>query len=403
MRTHLHLYLFASLALGSVALGQSVHVVDASGGHGSDFTSLQVAVDFAQDGDLVLVREGVYDATSVYSKGLTIAAEEGASPLIVATSYGFPALAFWGIPAGSTAQLRGLRLRGGPGLKVWGSDGPAFVDDCEIEGDCYVASDNPAIGVYESEVVVTNCELMGDDSCAIVVAGLVVRDGSAHVFDSFIDGRGVSADGVQVHGDSFVYLSGSQLLGGDGSDAYGSGTSCVIGGDGGAGIYVIETPSGSPTVVTRDTSMWPGSAGAPAPDCPGGDHGQAIEAYGDVTVDELGTPAYGLEANSPIRSGDDVELTIDGEPGDMALLLYSDALAPTFVPMLAASAAPATAPLLLAVAGVIEGDGELTVSSTLNLPPGIPFQHLVAQGVLVGATRVTLTAPRGVTVIDPAF
>jgi hypothetical protein len=73
--------LFFSFLLLAVPQGQ-VHVVDAAGGTGSDFTSLAAAVSAASDGDVVLVRAGDYldfDGVFLTGKGLTVVAEPGAA------------------------------------------------------------------------------------------------------------------------------------------------------------------------------------------------------------------------------------------------------------------------------------------------------------------------------------
>ncbi|MEM7306634.1 MAG: hypothetical protein AAF682_08185 [Planctomycetota bacterium] len=403
MRTlHRLAFALAPLSLAAPLSAQAVLVVDAAGGPGSDYTALQPALNAAQDGDLVLVRGGTYDAASAQGKGLTIAAAEGASPLIRAAMPSQAGLAFWEIPAGSTVELRGLRLRGTPGLWVWGSAGPALIDDCELEAQCFFgSSNNAALVVDESEVVVTASELTGASACANQPAGLRVRGGRAHVFGGEVDGVGFGANALELSGTSFAYVAGTALVGGDGADAYGSGLACSPGTDGGAALWLKQTAAGSPHAVTRDVALLPGSKGAAAPACPGGEHGVPVEVHGAATHQSEAGASYGLAVDSPVAAGAPFDLTLEGEPGDVALVLYSEAFAPAYLPSLAASAAPSLAALIVSPPAVVGAGGELAVSATLGLPPSQAFLRLAVQGVLVQPDGLSLSAPRSVLVTAP--
>ena len=391
----------APLALSTAALAQSsVHVVDAAGGPGSDFVSLQDAMSFAQDGDLILLRDGTYDGATTQDKGLTIAAAPGASPSIRGQGYGYSGLTFWGIPAHSSVQLRGLRIQGSPGLHVWHAEGPAFVDDCEIVGECmFGGTDSAALRVTHSEVLVVASELRGQSSCANHPAGLVVRDGAAHVFDSTLDGTGFGANALELFGASFAYVGGSQLIAGDGADAYGVGLACSKGTDGGAAAYLLDTNSGSPSLLVRDTGLFPGEAGAATPNCPGGLPGVPIEVHGAGSYAPLAGASHGLQVDSPVVDGAQLALRLEGEPGDLAAVAYSTELSPTYAVDFGATAAPSGSALLLAFVGVIDADGELELNPSVELPIGLPALRLCAQGVLVGPNRATLSAPREVLVL----
>lgn len=61
--------------LFSVLPAQSVHVVDAAAG---PIMQIQAAVDAAVDGDLILVRSGLYGQVTINAKSLTIMADVGA-------------------------------------------------------------------------------------------------------------------------------------------------------------------------------------------------------------------------------------------------------------------------------------------------------------------------------------
>ncbi len=78
--------LLAPLIVASLVQAQGqVLVVDASGGPGSNFTSLGPAVASAQSGDVLLVRSGGYlDSIVLDGKSLTVIADAGASVQIAA-------------------------------------------------------------------------------------------------------------------------------------------------------------------------------------------------------------------------------------------------------------------------------------------------------------------------------
>ena len=81
--------ILASLLLAAAAPSaqSKVWVVDASGG--GDFLDLEPAVQTAAPGDTLLVRSGVYGATSI-SKALSVIAESGVQPQgLVWTRFGF--------------------------------------------------------------------------------------------------------------------------------------------------------------------------------------------------------------------------------------------------------------------------------------------------------------------------
>ena len=60
-----------------------VHVVDATGGPGSDFTSIQAAVNAAADDDVVLIRTGSYVAFTIDNVSLSVLADSGSTVSIV--------------------------------------------------------------------------------------------------------------------------------------------------------------------------------------------------------------------------------------------------------------------------------------------------------------------------------
>src|SRR5262245_52936976 len=103
----------ALLGLAGALGAQQTWVVDQALGPGADFDQIQPAVDAAAPGDVILVRQGLYEPVHV-QKGLTITAEAGVtveSSLILFFG-GMPAVRVAQVPIGQTCVLDGLDLRG---------------------------------------------------------------------------------------------------------------------------------------------------------------------------------------------------------------------------------------------------------------------------------------------------
>ena len=60
----------------------SLWIVDDNGGPGTDFTTLQAAVDAAADGDVILVHAGEYLSATIDGKGLSLIGALGASVVL---------------------------------------------------------------------------------------------------------------------------------------------------------------------------------------------------------------------------------------------------------------------------------------------------------------------------------
>ena len=69
--------LSASLLLAGSLAAQTVLVVDAAGGPGSQFTDIQPAIGAATDGTRILVRPGTYRGFTIVGKSLSVFGEPG--------------------------------------------------------------------------------------------------------------------------------------------------------------------------------------------------------------------------------------------------------------------------------------------------------------------------------------
>ena len=110
----------------------SAEVLTVKQGGGGDFTQIQAAVDYASDGDVILVYPGAsyYGSFSVDGKALNI---RGVDSLRVDTYGGHIS----NIPSGAYVGLEHLLLLGplnSPGLSILNSEGSVSVHDCWIYG-----------------------------------------------------------------------------------------------------------------------------------------------------------------------------------------------------------------------------------------------------------------------------
>ncbi|MFT7663225.1 MAG: hypothetical protein ACI87A_001449, partial [Planctomycetota bacterium] len=70
-------------------MASEVLVVDMNPGPGVDYTSLQDAVDTAGDGDVLLIKTGIYPSPVITAKSLSLIADVGASVTVLSNGGGY--------------------------------------------------------------------------------------------------------------------------------------------------------------------------------------------------------------------------------------------------------------------------------------------------------------------------
>jgi len=358
-----------------------VLVLDAAGG--GDFTTLQQVVDAAQDGDIVLVRPGDYEASNAFpgatfgNIGLTIVAD-GTGPV------DFPSLRITGIPAGKTFVLRGVRLVNdvdfGPvffRLQVDGSQGVTVVEDCYIGGidDTFISLPAQVVRVLSASLALEDCDIVGSPGKDFITDTLPANQGNWGLYAlaarvSLADCTLAAGSG----GDELTGVSNGAAAGGTGIFSIGSQlqiSGCTITGGAGGHDTGAAQPSGAaaggagliadvPSLVRlRDSTVSGGAGGTDASGVPGPD-GVAIDAPAGVIV-QLPGPARTVHIDAPLAEGDSGQLLLGGEPGELAVLLVSFEGTWFNVPKFGGPllvGAPAFAPWVL---GTLDGSGELQV------------------------------------------
>ncbi len=399
-------------------------------GPGQPFTQISSAFTTVADGDVVLVKSGVYTGFTLPGYSLAIIADAGADVVVTSTiSINFN-------PAGRTILLDGLDVQGGlrvlnagaavrvQNCRLVGPDGTATLShppDCEVTGNANGGSG--ARVVNSKDVVFTRCTLQGgigssiwDSTCyvfynAFMVGGYggdgltILGNSSATLYDSLLTG-GRSGDGgnsnpaghgVFVDNGVSLVLVNSRAVGGDGGESFdGLGFS---GGSGGFGLV----PGWNCQVRVLDSEFLGGAVG-PGYGIPGGQLADPIAPGGLGYVTFWSGNAKVLDISSVLREGQSATMQVSGDPGEMALV-YASLKAPALLVPKAKGTFMLDLPMLLGPFPL----GTLA-SSTLSLdvpipdlPAGVDVAEVYVQGALAGPASTTLTSWGHLTVLDATF
>ena len=387
------------LAFAPFAAAQgAVLVVDDDGGPGVDFTSVADAVQAAQDGDTVLVREGHYPASgsacSIVGKSLVVTAEAGAEVVIEPSILSSP-LHISGLAAHQEVLLRGLSIEVAPGAfnaSIFSNEGSVRLEECVFRVPEWFTGSQWLHVVDSDAVVLTRCEIRSQRAGVMPV--VLVQGSGFSCYDTRIvagsakdpllpGGRAVQASG------SRLFLSGGRLQGGDGGDGIG----CSPWADGGDALVATDCD-----VFLRDTVLAGGSPGVGlAPACAAGQPGEPFALTGG-TFESVQSAPPRLDASPLVREGHFLRLTFDA-PGKQAFALFSQTAAT--IPVLPAGELLVADPLVLSVIGAIPAHGLTLHLPLATLPAGIEATYhfqgafvdpLTGAVELGNATSVTLLA-----------
>ena len=387
-----------SLLLLAVPQGQ-VHVVDAAGGPGSDFTRLLPAVVAASDGDVVLVRSGEYffsDGVILTGKGLTIVAEAGASVLT-------DRIQVRDLPSSSQVLIQGLDFRTDTIAADLDDDlGPMWFERCSFGPQFGLFFGND--GFYPTNcatVVLARSQLFEASQPPVSSAALLAEGSRLHVFDSLLQGSAVdgSLSAVVLRQSSFLQLFGSTVHGGDGAPGTFLHCDGFPGGDG-------LTLQNMGRLVTLDSTIVGGAGGAPLDvTCNPGADGEGLVVIGGLPVALAGT-ARSLEVASPVRTDEQVQATFTGVPGDRVWLKFS------FQPG-AGQSSPfydgeylLAAPRFRALSTTIPASGTLVVTAPApQLAPGEASLVVYCQAFFRDAAgqRFVVSSPSALVLLDASF
>jgi hypothetical protein len=412
------LVLVCLLCVPAVAAAQQVHVVSQVVGPGVDFVNLQLAIDGADDGDIIVVQPGTYSGAVITNRHLTVAGVIG--PAGERAIVG--GLTIQDVDASRAVSVRGLATINSfvsGVVSVLDCDGPVLLEDCTVDATTLFQK-NPSKVSGSPRVMFTRCSFLGaegDNSATSATPGLpallIELDSTVSLYDCDVTG-GPGADGdfvfniipylasaggpaVRVTGGT-VLVAGGTLRGGSGGDgAQGNAPGCVTPEPGGSGL---ELQAG--LLRRLDATLLGGEPGVPAACGGSAAAGGGLVVLGGSVVDipeELRT----LEISSPIEQGGTCTIEVHGAPGQSVTLLQS--LAPLAGWLGGLKGTLAGAPPFLSIGlGALDGSGGLLFTvpiPTAILPPGIEGVTFIDQ-VVVGAASGggLLSTPSTLVLVD---
>ncbi len=394
MRLHPCTMVLAFLAFPAAATAQgAVHVVDAAGGPGSDFTSISQAASAAANGDVLLVRAGDYgQEVGLNGKGLTVVAEAGATVELNAINVD-------NLPAARFALFQALEVRfNASPMDLVLNDGPIWFEACLLD-PIFGQGTGGALVAASDTVVLSRSQVEGIPFAVFIEdpTGLRVTGSRLHVFDSEIS---AILPGTGLFGqDTFVELSGSTVRGGNGPN--GSVFQCN-GTDGGDGLVL----SGTSVAKILDSALVAGTGGAPFGACTPGVGGEPLALFGDATATTIPGMARSYSAFSPVREDGFMEATFSGKPGDLVWIVFST------VPGAGVASVHHDLELLLGTprsgffVGTIPPAGTLVLTPPVpDLPAGWESTVIFSQALFrdIDTNRLVYSAPSAVVILDASF
>jgi hypothetical protein len=414
--------LSAALLVVVPSLRADVIVVDPQGGSGVGL--LTQALANAHDGDILILKAGNYAKLpgELYfldaHKALTLLADPDAGTVVL------PGLLSGNEEPQAMVVVRGLTiapvLNDVPWWKPNASvlaNGSLWLEDCTIRGaDDWLKPSYGVVGGWAAveggnRTVITHCTLVGGKGllgapsfseksghdglrvppgASVILADSDVRGGAASGSDSHPS----AGDGVYDYGDSvsYVWITGSHVQGGE--TPVDADPLCKPGH--GLGSMKVDW---HPIVLLRDSEILAGpvlGAGLPVSD---------IDA---PTANLLWMPAAARSCQlpAPALSGSEVPLTLNGQPGDLVLLIVSPQ--GNAWPKLQLQGLFAVAPQLAFIAPPVLITSPSGVEVVNFRLPDVPLEFgggitLFIQGAFLGSDGATLGAPTTLVWLDAGF
>lgn len=402
----------------SAALAQSVWIVDDDGGAGVDFTSVRAAVAAATDGDLLLVRDGVYDGFTFAGKSLAIVADRGHHPIVseveVGDLLGGPVVGIANLAPGQEVILRGLEIGGAyfqsfdrtPYVTLANDAGEVWLEDVALtHGVSLFAGFTGIHATNCAAITVSRCDLRAQASDGVYGNGVDATGSNLTLWDcEVLAAAGIAGvfqpatpggHGVELSGGS-LFVSGGSLVGGAG----GSTTTAPAGAEGGDGLHL----GGGAIARVRDSLLVAGAGGAGTSGS--GPAGQASEIVSGF-LEPVSGARRTLELPSPVRPGVDlVEQTYTGLPGDFVYLLwsYTGQFPPFYLALEHGSFVIDLTTLDGVGVGAIGATGVLQTTAAVPVLSGVDFFHLACQASFFQpGGGFFLSAPSMLTLLAPGI
>lgn len=380
-------------------------------GPGTDFPTIQAAVDAALEGDTILVEDGIYAPFTIAGKSLDVVAD-GTGVEVRGIS-----VQIRDVGQGQAVLVRGIRTNFG--ISIVACAGPVWLEDLRVVATATICNEFSVAGAYvagSSRATFTRCLLVGSSDAGgfsppNTAEGLYALASSVHLFDcEILGGPGSSqgwyaaqpgAAGMRIDS-STVTIVGCTIRGGGGgrtSSGFGGSLCTVTHPAGGAGVLF----AGAAGVVRSAESTAAGGATSLEPFCPGqtGPQGPAISGSGTIVA--LPGFARHLRANGPVRGGQTLTFEVGGQAGELPLLLVSPVHHP--VPLLNGMLLVGLPPTDLFLLAPLSASGAGSLSFAVpNLGALVESITLYAQAVFLDpSSTLWLGAGTSVVLLDPTF
>jgi len=357
-------FAFVVLALAPSAQ-RRVLVVDKNNGPGTDYTTIQAAINAAGEFDLLLVRSGTYVESLTVTRSLTLAAHDGADVVIEGMTL------VQGIPLNGAVAFRSLvwdvfTFPVEPVVRCESSAGSVLFEECSILSDCSLRgvhiNDTRAV-LFRDCVLEGGCGVNDLNWCAARVGGDSAV-GFVRCLVAGKDGGGfVGPDGTTgllvVSGD--VLAVDTILRGGHGESC--GGNECHNG-DGAAGARV-GTEGRLYLKASTIEGGFPGNGpfcGIGAPCLGGSSDGDLVGQA--VTLSNEAVRRF--VAKDTLCPGEPNPLTFFGEPGDVVVYTVSLDLLPVLRLPFEGIGFTVPASVQLVLGAIPAGLGSLSVPSPLG-------------------------------------
>lgn len=317
--------LFVAAVCSTAAAAQSVLVVDAAQAAGSQFTTIADAVAVAEQGDIVVVRAGVYGGVIINDKGLTITALEGARPVIEGGIH------IRNLQEQHAFDLRGFEVRSidqGYAASFEYNKGPISVEDCSFGATgTALVSGGIFAGMNESLTLVrVESEPVVNEGSSSTRAALLSFESNIHIYDGrYVGPAGVQgffaalpgSNGFEAFG-GLLFASNATFRGGRGGSGGSFLNNCSAGASGGDGLYL----SGGIDAFGAGSTAIGGAGGQGGPGCSNGLAGSTVRTLG---AEFTYLPNENRRLQSPLTASAaaGISQTYFGEPGEMILLALS--------------------------------------------------------------------------------
>lgn len=290
-----------ALCLAAVLGGQTTWIVDASNGPGTNFTTIQAAVNASAPGDKIFVKTGIYVENVVIDKGITMVGWNATMYPMAVPADPYAAaiqgtLAIVNVDNFQTCVISGFSVvpNGPPGgvtVGIVDSRGPIVLDRIVIQdGSLYV---------YGGEDVIlqdVRIRAPAASAGAAPLPGITVIGSWMQATDIDVVGGAVGVEpdfwpeggpALVVFYPSIVGLARPKLMGGSGGGPW------DLSGSTPAGAPAVRTFNGIVSIVDDDTgaNQLAGGAGgmrglASSPSVPSGQGGNAIEVVGGYVLNK---------------------------------------------------------------------------------------------------------------------